>query len=112
MNHFISVYLLWHGRASRKTYWIFSIPIAALWVINQYWVSKINESLSLLLLAIIIYPATMINIKRCHDRNRTGFFSLLLLIPLISLWPLIELGFIKGTEGSNKYGEEDLWQST
>ncbi len=82
MNRFISVYLLWHGRASRKTYWIFLFPIAALLLVNKNLVSKINEPFSWLLLAIIIYTSTMINIKRCHDRNRTGYFSLLL-IPLI-----------------------------
>lgn len=108
MDRFVHVYLSWKGRISRKTYWVYSIPIAILWVINEFWISTINEYLYLFFLVVVLYPAIMINIKRSHDRNRIGFFCLLLVIPIISLWPLIEFGFIKGTEGTNKYGEPDI----
>lgn len=109
MGRLVSVYLLWHGRASRKTYWVYSIPIIALWAFNQYWVLKISELFYLFLFAVLIYLSAMINIKRSHDRNRTGFFTLLLLVPIVSFWPLIEFGFLAGTKGANKYGEEDAW---
>ena len=33
-------------------------------------------------------------------------FILVGLIPLLNLWYLIEIGFLRGTEGSNEYGPD------
>ncbi|GHU87403.1 hypothetical protein AGMMS49941_10860 [Deferribacterales bacterium] len=49
-------------------------------------------------------------IKRCHDRNRSGWFILLFLVPIVNLWAIIELGFLRGTVGDNKYGCDPLQQ--
>ena len=106
MDRMISVYLKWDGRISRSTYWIYSIPLVLVMLANDYLVAETNEILYLIILAAVLYPAMMINIKRAHDRNRTGFFSLLLIVPIISLWPLIEFGFIRGSDGNNNYGPE------
>ena len=106
------VYLSWEGRISRKTYWIFSIPIALPVLISEYLINPVNENLSFILILIVIFPAMMINIKRSHDRGRTGWFTILLIVPIISLWPLIEFGFLKGSDGSNKFGEPDrIWDT-
>lgn len=98
------IYLSHKGRISRMTYWLYSLFLLPIFLIIDFYETQINTIIYLILLIILTYPAMMINIKRCHDRNRSGFFSLLLLLPIISIWPLIELGFIKGTEGGNKYG--------
>jgi uncharacterized membrane protein YhaH (DUF805 family) len=109
MERLKHVYLLWNGRASRKTYWIFSTPIVALFLLVEFIFTNLNEYIYYAILVLVIYTSLMINIKRAHDRNRTGFFSLLLLVPLVSLWPLVEFGFLAGTDGTNKYGDPDVW---
>ncbi|WP_413991041.1 DUF805 domain-containing protein [Labrys okinawensis] len=43
-------------------------------------------------------------IKRCHDRDRSAWFVLIALVPLINLWPLIELFFLPGTPNLNHFG--------
>jgi uncharacterized membrane protein YhaH (DUF805 family) len=44
-------------------------------------------------------------VKRCHDRNKTGWFILIGLIPIIGgIWLLIDLGFLDGDAGRNQYG--------
>ena len=48
---------------------------------------------------IIVY-SFMVAIQRCHDFNSSGWLSLLILIPLVSLIFL----FIPGTQGENNYG--------
>ena len=53
------------------------------------------------------YIGLMLSIKRSHDLGYTGFFSLVLVVPLLNLWPLVMLGFFEGTEGDNKYGPPD-----
>lgn len=47
--------------------------------------------------------------KRWHDRGKSGWRTLLLLIPIIGpVWVLVELGFLQGDYGDNKYGGEDV----
>jgi uncharacterized membrane protein YhaH (DUF805 family) len=54
---------------------------------------------------IVLFPASMVHIKRFHDRDKSGWWLLIVLIPLIGpIWLLIELGFLKGTPGANQYG--------
>jgi uncharacterized membrane protein YhaH (DUF805 family) len=109
MERLKHVYLLWNGRASRKTYWLFSTPILVLFLLVEFIFTNLNEYIYYAILVLVIYTSLMINIKRAHDRNRTGFFSLLLLVPIVSLWPLVEFGFLAGTDGTNKYGDPDVW---
>lgn len=48
-------------------------------------------------------------IKRCHDRGKSGWWSLLLLIPLVGfIWMIIDLGIMEGDEGPNQYGSNPL----
>ena len=43
-------------------------------------------------------------VRRCHDRNWSGAFLLVGLIPVAQLWPLVELGLLDGAPGDNAYG--------
>lgn len=52
---------------------------------------------------------TIATIKRFHDRGKSGWWTLVLLVPVIgSIWTFVECGFLKGTDGPNKYGEDPL----
>jgi uncharacterized membrane protein YhaH (DUF805 family) len=61
---------------------------------------------------ICLWPLWAISVKRCHDRDKSGWWvlgwSIGGAIPylgfLISIWSLVELGFLDGTQGSNRYG--------
>ena len=48
----------------------------------------------------LIVVSVLLTIQRCHDFNKSGWFSLLLLVPIVSLM----FYFIPGTKGSNNYG--------
>ena len=52
-----------------------------------------------------LIPAIIVHIKRFHDRDKFGWWGLIVLIPIIgAIWLLIELGFLKGTLGPNRFG--------
>jgi uncharacterized membrane protein YhaH (DUF805 family) len=54
---------------------------------------------------LALWPSLAIAIKRCHDRNQTGVWVLMMLIPVIGFfWWLINLGILDGTPGPNQYG--------
>jgi uncharacterized membrane protein YhaH (DUF805 family) len=54
---------------------------------------------------ISVIPTVIVYIKRFHDRDKSGWWVLIGLIPLIgAIWLLVELGFLKGTPGPNRFG--------
>jgi uncharacterized membrane protein YhaH (DUF805 family) len=58
---------------------------------------------------LIIWPSLAVSIKRWHDRNKSGWWVLIGLVPIIGgLWALIETGFLPGTIGPNEYGLDPL----
>jgi uncharacterized membrane protein YhaH (DUF805 family) len=60
---------------------------------------------SLILVLILLWPSLAIQIKRFHDRDKSGWWVLLNLIPIIGpIWLFIELGFLPGTPGPNRFG--------
>ena len=66
-----------------------------------------------IVLIVFIVAATWISIavavKRYHDRNKSGWWVLIVLVPVIGgLWYLIECGFLRGTAGPNDYGPDPL----
>jgi uncharacterized membrane protein YhaH (DUF805 family) len=62
-----------------------------------------------IVLLLTLWPSLAIYTKRWHDRNKSGWWSLILLIPIIGgIWLLVELGFLRGTEGSNNYGPDPI----
>jgi uncharacterized membrane protein YhaH (DUF805 family) len=64
---------------------------------------------SLILALIFLYPSLAIYTKRWHDRNKSGWWSLILFVPIIgAIWFLVECGFLSGTEGMNDYGPDPI----
>jgi uncharacterized membrane protein YhaH (DUF805 family) len=91
------------GRIGRLGYWFATVTLAAL----THFLSTIaprEEALGVLLVVPGL-SALAVMIKRAHDRNRSGYFVLWTLIPLIQIWPMIELGFFRGKEGANPFGK-------
>jgi uncharacterized membrane protein YhaH (DUF805 family) len=58
---------------------------------------------------VLIYPAIMVRIKRFHDRNKSGWWALISVIPVVGVvWIFIECGCLRGTVGENRYGPDPL----
>lgn len=103
------------GRINRLTFWVYNIPLIAFQVLLNFAEEEMlpffnSDNVYLILFPVIIisiWISLALGIKRCHDRDKSGWWMLLLLVPLVGpLWLLISLGFIKGTEGSNRYGSD------
>jgi uncharacterized membrane protein YhaH (DUF805 family) len=66
----------------------------------------------LIIMLLWLWPALALIIKRLHDRNLSGWFAATLLIPVVNagfaIWMFIVVGFIKGTTGGNRFGEDPL----
>jgi uncharacterized membrane protein YhaH (DUF805 family) len=107
-------YLSADGRVNRKQWWLYLVvPAVIVSIILSMLdgaIGTFDPELGLGLLSglwtlIILIPSIVVNIKRFHDRDKSGWWVLIGLIPIIgSLWLLIELGFLKGTEEPNRFG--------
>lgn len=57
------------------------------------------------LIGVVIFIVACV--KRAHDRNKSGWWTLLYILPYIGwLWAFIELGFFEGTKGPNRFGPD------
>lgn len=60
--------------------------------------------LSLLIYLVLFYFSIVFIIRRFHDLNRTGWLSLLLIVPLVNIIMILYLLFARGSDGVNDYG--------
>ncbi len=104
-----SNYVNFSGRACRSEYWywvlfVFLCDIAALVIDTAIGVYVVS---SLFHLAVLL-PSLALAVRRLHDLDRTGWWLLLALIPLIGEIILLIWFCTKGTEGSNRFGPDRL----
>jgi uncharacterized membrane protein YhaH (DUF805 family) len=96
------------GRVSRQPFWIVTIGVVVVDIIAALLVqsgSTIPVILGILLYIPTIVVALAITIKRWHDRDKSGWWIFISLVPLIGgIWALVENGFLAGTPGPNQYG--------
>ena len=102
------------GRASRSQFWLkWVLPYFIVTIVLEIIVfSVFSQNTASVILGLYflaaLWPTICVYIKRAHDRGRSGAFILLFLVPILNLWPLIELLFLPGTTGSNEYGADPL----
>ena len=95
------------GRASRSEYWWFALFTVILSVIIQAF-GVISSDVSLYLGAIVnlalLLPSLSLGVRRLHDINKSGWYILLALIPIVGVIILI-VWFCKESEMQpNQYG--------
>ena len=115
------------GRIGRLQWWGGQFAIIGIWFaaimvmsvalggasIDAEAFAQNGDSSALLGLAMFLLPVFIVTIwinvavtvKRFHDRNKSGFWFFIILVPYIGgLWQLVECGFLSGTPGGNDYG--------
>ncbi len=96
------------GRINRQLWWIGVGVLFVVWLVSGIIFG--NEGLIPLTMGILILLAGIcLHIKRCHDRGKSGWWCLLLLLPVIgTIWAIVDLGALEGTPGQNAYGPNPL----
>ncbi len=110
----MELFTSFEGRINRAKWWIGAIALAVIQMAVQGIImSMVNQNDALIPLIILIlvflYPFMAVYAKRWHDREKSGWWSLIILVPVVGgIWILVELGILKGTDGPNKYGPDPL----
>ncbi len=126
---FWSALFSFEGRATRGHYWavfvfgmaLMLMPFAPLLISNPEGdvtagISQPDEDLAQIESTVYLlwFPLTLVyawlycavTIRRYHDRDKSGFWMMLLLVPVASIAVLLECGLLPGTRGPNQYGPD------
>lgn len=100
-----------NGRIPRKTYWLWGVLAllgAAAGISMLLRIAGVSETTTeMLVQLLVVWPAVAVSVKRWHDRNKSGWWVLINLIPVVgALWTLVENGFLRGTPGPNRFGDD------
>jgi uncharacterized membrane protein YhaH (DUF805 family) len=115
MDWYIEVlnkYAVFSGRARRKEYWYFAlfnvIITVVLAIISQVFNSMLHTQIFDLLnplysLAVLV-PSLAVTVRRLHDTDRSGWWILISLIPLVGAIVLLVFTVQDSTPGDNRFG--------
>lgn len=82
------------GRLNRKPYNLYLLALTILGLIPM-----------VQLLTILFIPSSiMIMIKRWHDVDKSGWFTLLVFVPIVGFFAALYLIFARGTDAENRFG--------
>ncbi|WP_323840405.1 DUF805 domain-containing protein [Photorhabdus africana] len=120
------------GRIGRREFWIgIGVCLALMFVIlTIQGMNSLTMHYAVFVLVLVMYPVAAMMVKRLHDRNKRGGWSLLLLLAglliaadwggmapfwqwgigrfiptLIIVMMVLDCGVFRGTDGSNRFGE-------
>lgn len=98
-------YTTFNGRASRSAYWWWTLfAILASIVANIIDAAIGAPILSLIVGLGLLLPGLSVAIRRLHDTNRSGWWILIGLIPIIGWIVLIVFYVQESDPGENQYG--------
>ncbi len=96
-----------NGRIRRTRYWLTMICTNLLFLPANMSGENMPDGVAIFTLLMFISALWILLanvVKRCHDLGKSGFFGLLMLIPLINLFAGIYLAFFQGDLNDNEYG--------
>ena len=134
------------GRLGRMGYWLavliyLAISMLSLVVALQTLISLSGDLMSVLLyvgsglfVILVLFSAIAVGIKRLHDRDKSGWWTIpFIALPLLlnsasraglvtadsattlqwvslafAVWGIVELGILRGTVGPNRFGPDPL----
>jgi uncharacterized membrane protein YhaH (DUF805 family) len=105
------IFFSFRGRIPRKTFWLYGvIALLGLAVYGNLLLGIVGmqeQHIEGVVNGVLLWPALAISAKRWHDRDKSGWWVLVLLVPVIgTLWTLIENGLMRGTAGPNRFGDD------
>ena len=111
-------YATFSGRAARPEYWCWILATIILYAILgiidgamvapmmgfESFAPEAGQPLSMVASLALLLPNLAVAARRLHDTDRSGWWLLLSLIPIIGTLVLLYFLVLRGTEGSNRFG--------
>lgn len=114
----LSKFATFSGRATRSEYWWYILAVsllgAALAVIEgaviapmlgfEPFAEEAGQPLRMVAGLILFLPTLAVTVRRLHDTDHSGWWYLLVVIPIIGILVLLYWYVKPGTEGPNQFG--------
>jgi uncharacterized membrane protein YhaH (DUF805 family) len=104
-----------NGRTRRLHYWMVAIPTSmATQTINVLVLftgarpsagGATGLAVAIPILFMLAWIGFAVQFKRLHDRGKSAWWLMMILVPIVGpLWLFVQLGFLAGDPGSNRFG--------
>lgn len=105
----LQMYLTVDGRINRLRYFLRGLALGLAGMVFYFALYfAVSEVAASILYCLVMMAQIPLCIRRSHDMGKSGWWNLLLLVPLVNaVWSLFLL-FKKGTEGDNAFGPDPL----
>jgi len=103
-------YITFRGRARRKEYWYFVLFNAIFYLallLVDYLLGTLSEGVGLFSLLYnlgVIIPTFAVTARRLHDTNRSAWWMLLYLVPIIGPFVILYFTMQDGDTEANQFG--------
>ena len=107
-------YAVFSGRSRRMEYWffvLFNLIVAFVLALIDMLIGTFSAMQNIGLLSgiyslAVLIPTLAVTVRRLHDIDRSGWWILINLIPLIGSIVLLVFSLLPGTPGSNRFGPD------
>ncbi|MFY1670896.1 DUF805 domain-containing protein [Plantactinospora sp. WMMB334] len=110
----LSQYVGFSGRARRAEYWWFFLFSLLVGIVTSILDSALGTDfegasgsgglLNLIATLALVLPSLAVGVRRLHDTDRSGWWILIGLIPLVGAIVLLVFFVLDGTPGPNRFG--------
>jgi len=115
MNWYLEVlrkYTVFSGRSRRREYWFFVLFNTLIMFTLTYIDMSMGTAsadmggglLSGIYALAVLIPSIAVTVRRLHDTDRSGWWILIILVPLIGFFWLLILTVLDSQPGDNRFG--------
>ncbi|MDD4871384.1 MAG: DUF805 domain-containing protein [Kiritimatiellae bacterium] len=109
MNWYLEVlkkYAVFGGRARRTEYWMFVLFNMIIGFVLGFVEGLIGGPgvIGMIYCLAVLIPGIAVSVRRLHDTNRSGWWLLIALVPLVGVIVLLVFMATDSTPGDNQFG--------
>ncbi len=96
------------GRTSRRMFWLAQLVYLAIYIVLFLATAPLGQFgafASLAVSVVVMIVSWLLLIRRLHDIGKSGWWSLLILVPVVGLVAIMIFGFAQSAPGANRWGE-------
>jgi uncharacterized membrane protein YhaH (DUF805 family) len=110
MNWYVEVlkkYAVFSGRARRKEYWMFFLFNIIIAFVLGFIEGLAGSSglIGIFYSLAVLFPGIAVSVRRLHDTDRSGWWLLIGLVPIVGAIVLLVFMVFDSQSGQNQYGE-------
>lgn len=114
MTQPLRAYASFRGRAGREEFWLFTLFMTAGtafaawldWFVLGVRPADGPDLYGIVFIAATILPCIAVSTRRLHDVNRSGWWQLLIFLPVIGWLVLLAWSLRRGDAGTNRFGRD------